>query len=108
MIVPQGTDRLAPTRNMRAKWRTAAVRGVVRDDSQRPAVDQRQRCDHSRPEATAQLEHRALVEQRAQDAPNVVDALALLGDELSQQALVGDRPWDGWTAKVGEVALGRG
>ena len=43
-------------------------------------------------EAAAQLEHRALVEQRVDHAAHVVDALALLGDQLPQQALVGHRP----------------
>ena len=71
--------------------RAAEMGGVVGDHPQRTAVDARERGDHPRAEAVAQLEHRVLVEQRLDDAAHVVDALALLGDQLAQQLLVGHR-----------------
>ena len=60
-------------------------------------------------EAAAQLEHRALVEQRLDHAADVVDALALLRDQLAQQRPGrAARPGSLRAVEVGEVALGRG
>ena len=69
--------------------RTAEVRRVVGDDAERASVHARERGHHAGAEAVAQLEHRALVEERVDHAPDLVDALALLGDQLAQQRLVG-------------------
>ncbi len=80
--------------------------GIVGDHAQRAPVDARERRQHPRAEAVAQLQHGALVEQRREHAAHVVDALALLGDQLAQQPLVGHRTRLDRAAEVGEVALG--
>ena len=61
--------------------RAAEVGGFVGDHAQRAPVDARERGDDAGAEAAAQLEHGALVEQGLDDRADVVDALALLGDE---------------------------
>ena len=61
--------------------RAAEVGGIVGEHPERAAVEARERADHAGAEAVAQLEHRALVEQRLEDAAHLVDALALLGDQ---------------------------
>ena len=80
--------------------------GSLAIDAERAPVDAREGGDHAGAEAVAQLQHRALVEQRVDHAAHVVDALSLLGDQLAQQRLVGRRAAGPRPpAEVGEVAL---
>ena len=72
--------------------RAAEMRRVVGEDPKRPAVAEGQRRDHPRPEAAAQLEHRALVEERLDHAAHVIDPLALLGDQLRRRLWSGTAP----------------
>src|SRR6516225_7572208 len=102
-IVPAGTVRFAPARNMRAKWRTVAVGvdraaevgRVIGHDTERVTLAEGQRRDHARPEPAAHLEHGSFVEQRPQDPTHVIDPLALFGDQIAQQLLIGYGPGGG-------------
>ena len=83
--------------------RATQVLRVVGHHAQRAAVDARQRRQHARAEAVAQLQHRALVEERLHDLSHVVDALALLGDQIAQDLLVGDGWGPGGVRSTAEV-----
>ena len=85
--------------------RAGEVERVVGDDAERAALDARQRGDHAGAEAAAQLEHRAAVGERLDDRAHVVDAQAVLRDDVAQPTLVGAVPVRERALEVREVLL---
>ena len=78
---------------------------IVCYHAERAPVDAGERSKHPRPEAMAQLEHGALVKQRVHDAAHIVDASALLRNQLPQQILIGHGSGIARSPEVGQVAL---
>ena len=68
-----------------ASMAPAEVRRVVGDRRRLGALRRGQRGDHPDAELRPQLEHRAGVGQRLDDLAHVVDAQAVLGDDVAQQ-----------------------
>ena len=63
--------------------------GIIGDHAQRPPRHPQETGDHPLPVAAPQLDEAADVGQRGDDAADVVDAQAVLRDQVTQAALVG-------------------
>src|SRR5882757_3620607 len=79
---------------------------IIPDQSKRPALDPDECGDHAMSKIWPQLEHRANIRKRADQAADVISPLSIFRNGVPQHPLIAASPISEVTLEVREVLLG--